>query len=262
MKILVSNDDGIDSPGIAALVKSLKEIAEVTVVAPQNEQSAVGHAITMKIPLRVTPYFKNGDFFGYAVDGTPADCVKMGIRNIMKEPPDLVFSGINNGSNTAINIIYSGTVSAAREAAIMDVPSAAISVTNHSPKNFSYAAKLAKMLALKMMKNELPLGTMLNVNVPDVDESEISGINLTKQGKAKWDDIYELRKDPYGKDYYWLTGKLLEVDTKNDIDQVAIKKNFVSITPIHFDLTDYETFDKMKSWNVENLLNEKQNSIG
>ena len=127
MKILVSNDDGIDSPGIAALVKSLKEIADVTVVAPQNEQSAVGHAITMKIPLRVTPYYKNGDFFGYAVDGTPADCVKMGIRNIMKEPPDLVISGINNGSNTAINIIYSGTVSAAREAAIMEVPAAAIS---------------------------------------------------------------------------------------------------------------------------------------
>lgn len=257
MKILVSNDDGIDSPGIAALVKSLKEIADVTVVAPQNEQSAVGHAITMKIPLRVTPYYKNGDFFGYAVDGTPADCVKMGIRNIMKEPPDLVISGINNGSNTAINIIYSGTVSAAREAAIMEVPAVAISVTNHTPKNFNYAAKLARMLALKMIDHKLPLGTMLNVNVPDVNESEISGINLTKQGKAKWDDIYELRKDPYGKDYYWLTGKLLEVDTNDDIDQVAIKNNFVSITPIHFDLTDYETFQQMKAWHLEKLMIEK-----
>lgn len=257
MKILVSNDDGIDSPGIAALVKSLKEIAEVIVVAPQNEQSAVGHAITMKIPLRVIPYYKNDDFFGYAVDGTPADCIKIGIRNIMKESPDLVFSGINNGSNTAINIIYSGTVSAAREAAIMEVPSAAISVTNHSPKNFDYASKLAQMLALKMMKNKLPLGTMLNVNVPDVPESEISGIVLTKQGKAKWDDIYEQRHDPYGRDYYWLTGKLLEVDTNSDIDQVAIRKNCVSISPIHFDLTDYDTFDKMKSWEVANLMNEK-----
>jgi 5'-nucleotidase len=258
LKILVSNDDGIDSPGISALVKSLKEIADVTVVAPQNEQSAVGHAITMKIPLRVTPYYKNGDFFGYAVDGTPADCVKMGIRNIMKEPPDLVISGINNGSNTAINIIYSGTVSAAREAAIMEVPAAAISVTNHTPKNFNCAAKLARMLALKMIDHILPLGTMLNVNVPDVSEQEIAGIILTKQGKSKWDDIYEERKDPYNREYYWLTGKLLEVDTDSDIDQVAIKKNYVSITPIHFDLTDYETFDKMKSWKVENLLNEKE----
>jgi 5'-nucleotidase len=257
LKILVSNDDGIDSLGISVLVKSLKEIADVTVVAPQYEQSAVGHAITMKIPLRVTPYFKNGDFFGYAVDGTPADCVKMGIRNIMKEPPDLVISGINNGSNTAINIIYSGTVSAAREAAIMDVPSFAISVTNHMPKNFSYAAKLAKTLAIKMMNNKLPLGTMLNVNVPDVPEQEIAGIFLTKQGKSKWDDIYEERKDPYGRGYFWLTGKLLDVDTDTDIDQAAISKNFVSITPIHFDLTDYDTFNKMKSWKIENLMNEK-----
>ncbi len=258
MKILVSNDDGIDSLGISALVKSLKEIADVTVVAPQNEQSAVGHAITMKIPLRVTPYYKNGDFFGYAVDGTPADCVKMGIRNIMKEPPDLVISGINNGSNTAINIIYSGTVSAAREAAIMEVPAAAISVTNHAPKNFGFAAKLAKLLALKMMSNKLPQGTMLNVNVPDVSEKEIAGLILTKQGKSKWDDIYEQRQDPYGRNYYWLTGKLLEVDTNGDIDQVAIRKNYVSITPIHFDLTDYETFGNMKSWHIEDLMNEKE----
>lgn len=258
MKILVSNDDGIDSLGIHALVKSLKEIADVTVVAPQNEQSAVGHAITMKIPLRVFNYHKNGDFFGYAVDGTPADCIKMGIRNIMKEPPDLVISGINHGSNTSINIIYSGTVSAAREAAIMDVPAMAISITNHAAKEFNYAAKLAKMLAIKMMNNKLPLGTLLNVNVPDVPEEKIAGIVLTKQGKSKWDDIYEQRQDPYARDYYWLTGSLLDIDTDNDIDQVAIRNNFVSITPIHFDLTDYESFEKMKSWQIENLMNEKE----
>lgn len=258
MKILVSNDDGIDSLGIQALVKSLKEIADVTVVAPQNEQSAVGHAITMKIPLRVFNYYKNGDFFGYAVDGTPADCIKMGIRNIMKEPPDLVISGINHGSNTSINIIYSGTVSAAREAAIMDVPSIAISITNHAAKEFNYASRLAKMLAIKMMNNKLPLGTLLNVNVPDVPEEKIAGIVLTKQGKSKWDDIYEQRQDPYARDYYWLTGSLLDIDTDNDIDQVAIRNNFVSITPIHFDLTDYESFEKMKTWKIEDLMNEKE----
>jgi 5'-nucleotidase len=257
LKILVSNDDGIDSLGISALVKSLKKIADVTVVAPQNEQSAVGHAITMKIPLRVFNYYKNGDFFGYAVDGTPADCVKMGIRNIMKEPPDLVISGINHGSNTAINIIYSGTVSAAREAAIMDVPSIAISITSHTAKDFTYASEIAKKLALKIVKNKLALGTLLNVNVPDVSKEKIAGIILTKQGKSKWDDIYEKRQDPYGRDYYWLTGNLLEADNEADIDQVAIRKNYVSITPIHFDLTDYESFEKMKSWKIENLMNEK-----
>lgn len=259
MKILVTNDDGIDSAGIAALVNSLKEIAEVIIVAPSEEQSAVGHGITMKYPLRVFNYRKNGTFFGYAVEGTPADCVKMGIRNIMQESPDLVISGINHGSNTAINIIYSGTVSAAREAAIMDVPAIAISVTSHEATDFRYAAKVAKMLALKVKEFGLPRGTLLNVNVPNFPEEEIAGLLLTKQSKAKWDDIYEKRTDPYGKDYYWLTGNLVDIKEESDTDQIAIKNKFVSVTPIHFDLTDYETFEKMKSWKIENLINEKVN---
>jgi 5'-nucleotidase len=257
LKILVTNDDGIYSSGIAALVDALKEIAEVIVVAPSEEQSAVGHGITMKYPLRVTKYFKNGDFFGYAVEGTPADCVKMGIRNIMGESPDLVISGINHGSNTAINIIYSGTVSAAREASIMDVPAIAISITSHDAKDFRYAGKIAKMLALKVKEHELPNGTLLNVNVPNFPEEEIAGILVTEQSKAKWDDIYEKRTDPFGKDYYWLTGKLVEVENEKQSDQLAIKNKFVSVTPIHFDLTDYETFKKMKSWNIEKLFDEK-----
>ncbi len=257
MKILVTNDDGIDSAGINALAKSLSEIAEVIVVAPHKEQSAVGHGITMQIPLRVIEYYKNGSLFGYAVDGTPADCVKMGIRNIMKRPPDLVFSGINHGSNTAINIIYSGTVSAAREAAIMDVPAVAISVTSHVVRDFTYATKVAKMIAEKLYKKDLPKGTMLNVNVPDVPEDEIKGILITKQGKSKWDDIYEKRTDPFGRDYYWLTGHLVEADKGLDIDQVAVTNKYVSITPIHFDLTDYEIFNQMKSWGLEEIKNEK-----
>ena len=258
MKILVCNDDGIDSQGIYSLVESLKEIGTVTVVAPLKEQSAVGHAITMQIPLRVTKSYKDGKFFGYAVNGTPADCIKIGIRNIMKEPPDLVVSGINHGSNTAINIIYSGTVSAAREAAIMDIPSMAVSVTNHEVTDFKFAAKVTRLLAKELAGKDIPKGTLLNINVPDVPEEQIAGIILTKQGKSKWDDIYEQRIDPYGKDYFWLTGNLMEVDTEIETDQVAIKKNYVSISPIHFDLTDYETFDKMKNWNLEHLLNGKK----
>jgi 5'-nucleotidase len=258
LKILVTNDDGIEAPGIAALAESLREIADVTIVAPLKEQSAVGHAITMQLPLRVTDYKKNGSFFGYAVSGTPADCVKIGVRNIMKSPPDLVMSGINHGSNTAINIIYSGTVSAAREAAIMDIPSMAISVTNHAASDFSFAGKISKLLAGELAGKDLPLGTLLNVNVPDIPEDQIAGIKLTRQGKSKWDDIYEQRIDPYGRNYYWLTGNLMEVDTEIETDQAAIRKNYVSVSPIHFDLTDYETFERMKHWKIENLLNGKK----
>jgi len=254
LKILVSNDDGIDSHGIHVLATALKEMGDVTVVAPRTEQSAAGHSITMQIPLRVTEYYKGNEFFGYAVQGTPADCIKMGIKNIMKSPPDIVISGINNGSNAAINIIYSGTVSAAREAAIMDVPSIAVSVTNHYVKNYAVAAKIAVRLAKLVCKNKLQNGTLLNVNVPDLPEDEIKGIMVTKQGKSKWDDVYEERQDPYGNNYYWLTGNMINLDKDLDKDHFAIENDYVAITPIHFDLTDYEMFGKMKSWNVENML--------
>lgn len=258
MKILVSNDDGIDSAGIYSLTEALREIAEVTVVAPHKEQSAVGHAITMQTPLRVLEYQKNGKFFGYAIDGTPADCVKIGIRNIMQCQPDLVVSGINHGSNTAVNIIYSGTVSAAREAAIMDVPAIAISVASHHVLDFSFASRVAKLLAEEVFKRGLPNGTMLNVNVPNLPEDQIKGMVITKQGKSKWDDIYEKRIDPYGRNYYWLTGNLMDVDNTLDLDQGAVKNNYVSVSPIHFDLSDYQTFESMKQWQIENLLNGKR----
>lgn len=257
MKILITNDDGIDSPGINALAEEMKKLGDVTVIAPRTEQSAVGHAITMKIPLRITEYYKNGDFFGYAIDGTPADCIKIGIRNIMKQPPDIVLSGINLGSNTAINIIYSGTVSAAREAAIMDVPAIAVSVISHEPKHFEYSAKFSAELTKLVVKNKLKTGTLLNVNVPDLPEENIQGVLLTQQGKSKWDDIYEERVDPYGKKYYWLTGNLVQADNTLETDQYATRKNYVSVTPIHFDLTDYETYNTMKSWKLENLFNQK-----
>ena len=254
MKILISNDDGIDSAGIAALAKEMKKIGDVIVIAPRTEQSAVGHAITMKFPLRITEYSVNGDFFGYAIDGTPADCIKIGIRNIMKAPPDIVISGINCGSNTAINIIYSGTVSAAREAAIMDVPSIAVSVTSHEPKHYEYAAKFSAELTKLVVQHKLKTGTLLNVNIPDLPEEKIAGVLLTQQGKSKWDDVYEERKDPYGKNYYWLTGNLIEADDKLVCDQYAVKQNYVSVTPIHFDLTDYETYNTMQNWHIEEML--------
>jgi len=256
LKILISNDDGIDSPGITLLAEELKKIGEITVVAPLTEQSAVGHAITVKSPLRVTKHYINGKFFGYAVDGTPADCIKIGIRNLMKEPPAIVISGINHGSNTAINIIYSGTVSAAREAAIMDVPAIAISITSHEAVHFEFAAKLSARLAMMVINEGIRSGTLLNVNIPDLPKEKMKGILLTQQGKSKWDDIYEERVDPYGKKYYWLTGNLIQADSSLDADQFAIKNDYISITPIHFDLTDYKTYSAMKEWKLDNLLKE------
>ncbi len=253
LKILVSNDDGIDARGIYELATALQEIGDVTVIAPRTEQSAVGHAITMKIPLRITEYYRNGDFFGYAIDGTPADCIKIGIRNILKSVPDLVVSGINHGSNTAINIIYSGTVSAAREAAIMDVPAIAMSITSHQPDYFDYAKNLIQKLANVVAEKGLQRGTLLNVNVPNLPSEKIKGALVTTQGKSKWDDIYEERKDPYGRNYYWLTGTLTETDKDLGTDQFAIKNDYASVTPIHFDLTDYETFEKIKNWNLDEL---------
>jgi 5'-nucleotidase len=254
MRILISNDDGIDALGIYKLAKAMKEIGDVTVVAPQTEQSAVGHAITMKFPLRVKEHYKDGKLFGYAVDGTPADCIKIGIRNIMDSPPDIVISGINHGSNTAINIIYSGTVSAAREAAIMNVPAIAVSVTSHDAIHFDYATKLAQGLAIQALEKGMTNGTMLNVNVPNLPYNEIKGVLVTKQGKSKWDDIYEKRIDPYGIDYYWLSGNLVQTDSTMDTDQFAVRNNYATVSPIHFDLTDYATYEDMLGWNIDRLM--------
>lgn len=253
MKILVCNDDGIGADGIYHLAESLSKIGEVTVIAPLTEQSAVGHAITMKVPLRIYEYNIRNKFDGYAVDGTPADCVKIGITHILKEMPDIVVSGINHGSNTAISIIYSGTVSAAREAAIMGCPAIAISVTDHHPTHFEVAADLAKELALKVTSNGVPKGSVLNVNVPNLPSDEIKGVIPTYQGKSKWNDKYEERIDPYGNKYYWLTGKMSHADKELNNDQVAVKNNYISVTPIHFDLTDYDFYKKLGEWNLSEM---------
>lgn len=253
LHILVSNDDGIDSPGLHELVQEVKKIARVTVVAPDRQQSAVGHAITVSYPLRSYKFYKDGSFFGYAVDGTPADAVKLAVRSILREKPDLLISGINHGSNTAINIIYSGTVSAATEGTILGIPSIAVSLTTYEEPDFTYAAKFSRKLALFLAKKKLPEGTLLNVNIPPVPESQVSGVLITKQGKSKWNDTFELRRDPNRREYYWLTGKLLQLDREEDIDQVAVLKNYVSITPIHYDLTDYRMIETMREWNLEKL---------
>ncbi len=247
--ILVSNDDGIDAPGLNTLVKSLKRIARVAVVAPSIQQSAVGHAITVRTPLRAYRFHRNGSLFGYAVDGTPADCVKLGINTLLKEKPALVISGINDGLNTAVNVMYSGTVSAATEGTILGIPAIAVSLEYTNRPNFEPAAKVAVTFAKFVLKYGLPEDTILNVNVPAIPARRIKGIRYTRQGRSRWDDEFYQRKDPKNKDYYWLAGKMRIMDHGEDVDQLALKSGYISVTPIHFDLTHREFLEKIrKEW--------------
>jgi 5'-nucleotidase len=253
LHVLISNDDGIAAPGIHALVKEIRKIAKVTVVAPDRQQSAVGHAITMNYPLRAIPYERDGEFFGYAVDGTPADAVKLGVRYLLKERPDLVVSGINHGSNTAINILYSGTVSAATEGTVLGIPSIAVSLTTYDEADFTYAAKFSARLAAVVLERGLPAGTLLNVNVPAVSPERIAGVRITRQGKSTWEDTFDVRRDPANREYFWLTGRMVTTDTDPSTDQIAVKENYISISPIRYDLTDEAMVEAMKEWGVGDL---------
>ncbi len=248
--ILVTNDDGIYAPGILALYRAMKEIGEVMVVAPDSERSAVGHAITISDPLRVWEYERDGEFFGYAVNGTPADCVKLGVKAILQRTPDLVVSGINLGPNTAINVIYSGTVSAATEGTLMGIPSIAFSVTTFKKTDFGFAARFARYLAQKVLEKGLPAGTLLNVNIPPLPEEEIKGVKITRQGKGRYEEFFDKRVDPMNRNYYWLSGKKLLLDSDSDVDDVAVMESYIAITPLQFDLTDYQAIKHLQEWKI------------
>jgi len=248
---LITNDDGIQAPGLFALFKEIRKLGEVVVVAPNTERSAVGHAITISDPLRVLPYEKNGDFFGYAVKGTPADCVKIGYWAILKRKPDAVISGINLGPNTGINTIYSGTVSAATEGALLGIPSFAVSLATYHHPDFRYAAKFSRKLAGQLLKRGLPQGVYLNVNVPSCPEREIQGVSVTRQGLALYREEYHRRTDPQGRIYYWLTGQKINKEKELDVDDGAVMAKRVAVTPVHFDLTQYEFLETLKSWRLE-----------
>ena len=244
--ILVTNDDGIDSPGIYALAEVMKELGEVIVAAPDRQQSAIGHALTVAQPLRTTK-FKRNKMFGHAINGTPTDCVKFAISAILKHKPDLVISGINHGQNTSVNILYSGTVSAATEGMLLKIPSIAISLASYDLNaDCSVAADYAKLIAKKLLGQQLPKGTLLNVNVPALEKEKIKGIKITRHSNSYWDDFYEKRVDPFGRDYYWFSGKYKINDDTNEADDVAIKEGYVSVTPIHFDFTNYDELDNIK----------------
>jgi 5'-nucleotidase len=247
--ILISNDDGIEADGIKALTKEIRKFAEVFVAAPHTQQSAVGHSITMASPIRARKTLMFKDFYGYAVEGTPADSVKIAVHTLLKNRKiDLLISGINQGANTAINIIYSGTVSAATEGTILGIPSIAMSLTSYTYPDFSNASKFASKLAKIVLKKGLPKGTLLNVNVPAI--KKIKGALLTKQGRSTWDDTYEIRVDPANRQYYWLTGSMFKLDKTKDFDVKAVDEGYISVTPIHYDLTDYKFYEEMKGWKM------------
>lgn len=249
--ILVTNDDGIFAEGIIRLKEALDDLGEVVVVAPDSEKSAVGHAITISDPLRVTEVERNGTFFGYAVNGTPADCVKLSVKALLDRKPALVASGINRGPNTGINAIYSGTVSAATEAAFMGIPSFAISITSFEKTDLSYSQKIARKIAVKLLSEGLPPQTTLNINVPPGSEKEIRGILITRQGRGVFEEVFDKRVDPNNRIYYWLTGKKMVPENEQDVDDVAVQQNYVAITPLQFDLTSYPLLEKLKQWNLE-----------
>lgn len=250
MNILLTNDDGIYADGIYALYLQLKKIADVTIVAPDSERSASGHAITLTDPLRVEEAGKGGRFLGYKVNGTPADCVKIGVKAVLRKKPDLVVSGINLGSNAGTNVIYSGTVSAATEGAILGIPSMAVSLaTFHNPE-FSFAAEFSRKFCLLAMKNGIPEGTLLNVNIPAVKKSLIKGVAITHQGKARFEEFFEKRTDLHDRHYYWMGGEEIIPVRDPGSDHAALRGNFISVTPIHYDMTSYENVETLRNWEI------------
>lgn len=255
MRVLLTNDDGIYAEGISALYREMSKIADCIIVAPETEQSAVGHAITLYRPLRVRAARKGGIFLGHAVTGTPADCVKIGIRELSDQPIDLIVSGINAGANVGVNMLYSGTVSAATEGAILGVPSIAVSLdTRAGGADFSFAALFTARLVSYMREKNFLEGLTLNVNVPSLPEEKIRGIAVTKQGAARLVEMFEKRLDPRSNTYYWLAGETLLPDSEDvGSDACALSRGFISITPIQHDLTRHAVLENVRTC-LEDLI--------
>ena len=246
MKILVTNDDGIYSSGIFALWHVAKEFGDVDVIAPINEKSAVGHGITISNPIYVKKIEREDGFKGLAVSGTPADCVKIGMKSLLPLSPDLILSGINIGSNLGNNIIYSGTVAAAIEGATLNIPSIAISIDSFKPRNFSTSKIVVRKIINFIKNNTMPYGTILNVNIPDCEPNDLKGYKITIQGNQYFNDNFDKRIDPRGRDYYWMTGGIIDNDKELRYDGFAVSSGYASITPIHFKMTNTSFLDELE----------------
>src|SRR5210317_1368814 len=232
--ILVTNDDGISAPGIRTLISAMNEIGDVIVVAPDSPQSAMGHAITINSTLHCNEIkIDNGPQKEYSCSGTPADCVKLGINEILDRKPDICVSGVNHGSNSSINVIYSGTMSAAVEAGIEGIPAIGFSLLDYAwDADFEQLKTFVKRIALSALTNGIPDGVILNVNIPKLKETDIKGIRICRQAMAYWVEKFDKRKDPTGKEYYWLTGEFVNPDKGEDTDEWALNNGYVSVVPV------------------------------
>ena len=251
--ILVTNDDGITAPGIRALIKIAKQLGDVVVVAPDSPQSGMGHAITVNNTIFCDPVKKiqNQAHREYSCSGTPADCVKIATQEIMKRKPDLCVSGINHGSNSSINVIYSGTMSAAVEAGVEGIPAIGFSLLDYSLEaDFSHCAKFAKNIMKAVLKNGLNKGIVLNVNIPKLPENKIKGIKICRQANAQWKEDFDKRTNPQGRDYYWLTGQFVNEDKGEDTDEWALANAYVSVVPVQFDLTAHRFIKELNTWEL------------
>ena len=250
--ILITNDDGITAPGIKNLIEAVKDLGKVVVVAPDKPQSGMGHAITIGVPLRLHKVNFFGDIEAYQCTGTPVDCVKLAVDKVLHSKPDICLSGINHGANHSINVIYSGTMSAAVEAAIESIPSIGFSLLDYSLEaDFSAARKYARIIVEQMLRSTPEKHCVLNVNIPIATIDEVKGVKICRQAYAKYEEDFIERVDPHGRKYYWLTGEFVNFDEGTDTDVWALANKYISIVPVQFDLTHYKQKEQLeKSWNI------------
>lgn len=250
--ILVTNDDGIAAPGIRNLVESVADLGDVVIVAPDSHQSGMGHAITISNILRIAPYdFRMAGVQAYKTSGTPVDCVKLAIYKILKRKPDVLLSGINHGSNASINVIYSGTMSAAVEGALEDIPSVGFSLCDFAEDaDFRASRDVARTVTKQVLAHGTPKGTCLNVNIPKLAPEDVKGLRVCRQAAGHWADSFEERQAPGGRTYYWMTGHFTDIDNGEDTDEWALRNGYVSVVPVHYDLTAHHAIAELNQWNL------------
>ena len=249
--ILITNDDGVSAPGLRTLIDVMSEIGGVIIVAPDKPQSAMGHAITINNTLYLNKISKDTDsIIEYSCSGTPVDCVKLAVNEILKRKPDLCVSGINHGSNSSINVIYSGTMSAAVEAGIEGIPAIGFSLLDYDwNADFETLKPFVKKITTEVLENGLPKDVVLNVNFPKLKKQDIKGIKICRQAKALWVEKFDKRQTPQGRDYYWLAGEFVNQDKGEDTDEWALGNGYISVVPVQFDLTAHHATQELNSWN-------------
>lgn len=247
--ILVTNDDGVNAPGIRTLIRIMRKLGEVVVVAPDSPRSAQSHAITVSEPLRLRLIEESEDYREFSCNGTPVDCVKLGTKIVLRGNPDLLVSGINHGSNASINVVYSGTMAAVIEAAIDKIPAIGFSLNDYSHHaEFEHSEEFIAKIAKEVLNRGLPDGVCLNVNIPKISEEPIKGISVCRQALGSWVEEFDERKDPRGRDYYWITGVFSNPDHKQGTDTWAMDKNYISVVPMKFDLTDHDAISVVNDY--------------